>query len=273
MLKTRIFLCLVSFLSARDGVLAASASTNSLSTKKVVTRAFLPRSGVESIKTLDARGGVCSDTNPVLFAKIGTTAIVESAALFGILLGSTKVNAPWKIFNQSLAEVLASIFVIFGASFVGAIIDGGMSAATNQALNPNKILGDPDWYANLIKPSWNPPGWLFPIMWLVVSKPTQLCAISRMLKFGIKENEKGTLLALAVYTTHLTLGDAWNKVFFGLECINQGTTVISLFFGALLTSAFLFYKIDKEAGYYMLPTCGWVAVAAALQYSIYFKNK
>ena len=65
---------------------------------------------------------------------------------------------------------------------------------------------------------------------------------------------------------------AWNKVFFGLECIGRGTFVISLFFGALLTSAYLFYNIDNTAGYYMLPTCGWVAVATALQYSIYFKN-
>jgi tryptophan-rich sensory protein len=82
-----------------------------------------------------------------------------------------------------------------------------MSAATNQALNPNKVLGDPNWYKNLVKPSWNPPGWVFPIMWLIVSKPTQLCAMSRMLKFGIKGNEKESMLALAAYTTHLALGN------------------------------------------------------------------
>jgi hypothetical protein len=35
----------------------------------------------------------------------------------------------------------------------------------------------------------------------------------------------------------------------------------------------LFYAIDPVAGYYMLPTCGWVTVATALQWSIYFKNK
>ena len=193
---------------------AASGSMKTLSTKNVVpqARAFLPRSSsksIESAKALSAipRGGACSDTNPVLFAKIGVTAIAESAALFGILLASTKVNLDWNLYNQPLVEVLASFLVIFGSSFVGSIVDGGMSAATNQALNPNQVLGSPNWYANLAKPSWNPPGWAFPIMWLIVSKPTQLCAISRLLKFGIKENKKATMLALATYTTQLALGD------------------------------------------------------------------
>ena len=66
---------------------------------------------------------------------------------------------------------------------------------------------------------------------------------------------------------------AWNKVFFGLECIGRGTVVISIFLSFLLASTYLFYTIDPVAGYYMLPTCGWVSVATALQYSIYFKNK
>jgi len=290
------FLCLGSLLSA-NGVLArhaASPSSNTVSTKQSLrTPAFLSRSSSIIISSiignnkskevvLDAipRGGACSDSNPALFAKIGTTTIFESIAMFGILITSLKVaksgNYPqWipTVFNEPLVELLASFLVIFGSSFIGAAIDGGLSAATNQALNPNKVLGDPDWYANLVKPGWTPPGWIFPIMWVIVSKPTQLCAVSRMLKFGINDNKKGALLALAVYTTHLALGDAWNKVFFGLECIGRGTVVISIFFSALLTSAYLFYSIDKKAGLYMLPTCGWVAVATALQYSIYFQNK
>ena len=55
-------------------------------------------------------------------------------------------------------------------------------------------------------------------MWLIVSKPTQLCALSRILKFGMSTETVGVdgssittttipLVALAVYTTHLALGD------------------------------------------------------------------
>lgn len=287
------FLCLA-FLLGAQGVLAkhaASPSTNTVSTKKASLRtpslAFLTKRSIGSnVKALDAitiaipRGGACSDSDPALFAKIGTTTIFESMALFGILWSSIQIAASknyptWvpRVMNQPLVELLASFLVIFGSSFVGAILDGGLSAATNQALKPNQVLGDPDWYANLSKPSWTPPGYFIAIMWVIVSKPTQLCALSRMLKFGIKSDSKASFLALAVYTTHLAFGDAWNKVFFGLECIGQGVPTITAMISALFYSAYLFYKIDKTAGYYMLPTCGWVTVASALQYSIYFRNK
>lgn len=224
------------------------------------------------------RGGACNDSNPALATKIGTTTVAESAALLGILWSSVRSSSGLppgfpRVFGQPLVELLASFFVVFGSSFVGAVVDGSLSAATNQALNPNKVQGDPNWYANLVKPWWNPPGWVFPIMWLVVSKPTQLCALSRMLKFGVGADRDGSLVALAAYTTHLALGNAWNKVFFGLECIGRGTFVISLFYAALLATAYLFYQINPGAGYYMLPTCGWVTVATALQWSIYFNNQ
>ena len=160
------------------------------------------------------RGGACSDTNPVVFAKIGTTSIVESFALYGILWSSVKLEnssilPSWlpTIFNQSLVVLLASLLVVFGSSFIGAIVDGGMSAATNQALSPTEVAGDPDWYAKLAKPSWNPPGWVFPIMWLIVSKPTQLVGLLRILKYGFPTDKKASTVALVVFTTHLALGN------------------------------------------------------------------
>lgn len=234
------------------------------------------------------RGGACSDSDPALFIKIGIQTIAESAGLLGILIASInfsdKLLPSWSIFNLPFLELIASFLIIFGSSIIGAVLDGGLSVATNQALNPSKVAGDPNWYSNLKKPVWNPPGWAFPIMWLIVSKPTQLCALSRILKFGMGTETVGVdggviktttipFVALAVYTTHLALGDAWNKVFFGLECIGRGTAVITVFFSFLLASTYLFYNIDAGAGYYMLPTCGWVFVATALQWSIYLKNK
>jgi tryptophan-rich sensory protein len=78
---------------------------------------------------------------------------------------------------------------------------------------------------------------------------------------------------LAVYCTHLALGDAWNDVFFGYQRIGLGAIVISVFFGFLLTSAKLFWDIDPVAGKLMLPTCGWVFIASSLNLSIFAKNK
>ena len=153
-----------------------------------------------------------------------------------------------------------------------------LKSLINKRTPPHTLLllsptqGDADWYANLKKPFWNPPGWLFPIMWLIVSKPTQFMAVYKLIT---QHSDKGKELsiALAVYVTHLSLGDAWNKVFFGLECTGRGLVVICTFLSMLLFSAKLFYDIDEAAGLLMLPTCAWVTVATLLNGSIYFKNK
>lgn len=233
----------------------------------------------KDVATAMPRGGACADTTPALLAKLGIKAAAEALVLWGILLGGPAITAKQpsefmvKVFGESIFDLLCSMVVVFGSSGVGALVDGGLSAATAQALRPTEVAGDPEWYASLEKPPWTPPGVVFPIMWLLVSKPTQLCALSRIFKFAYREDTPASKLALAVYAGHLALGDAWNKIFFGLECIGLGTVTITLFFGALLASAYLFYSLERGAGYYMLPTCGWVAVATSLQYSIYFRNK
>ena len=224
---------------------------------------------------LSLRGGAC-DSDPILFAKVGLGAIFETAALLLALAGavsftksfSSSLSIP-KIQDVSLPIWITLFLMIFASSFFGSIIDGGLSAASNQVLEPNVTPGEPDWYANLKRPSWEPPGWVFPIMWLIVSKPTQLYAVISLIK---KEN-KVPWPVLAVYCSHLSLGDAWNKVFFGLQCPGRGAAVISVFWSILILSAILFYNIDETAGKFMLPSCAWVTVATALNWNIYLNNK
>jgi tryptophan-rich sensory protein len=227
------------------------------------------------------RGGGCADTDSKLFIKLGTSAVLETALMLLTLVASAALSDKFpnwipSILNLPLTQLLAAFSIIFASSIFGSLIDGGISAATKQVLAPDVIPGDSKWYSNLKKPSWNPPGYLFPIMWLLISKPTQLCAVSRVLKYGSTYVDGASnlpLWQLMFYCFHLSLGDTWNKVFFGLQCPGRGAAVITAFFACLLLSTVLFIKLDYFAGYYMLPTCGWVAVATALQWNIYLNNK
>ena len=95
------------------------------------------------------------------------------------------------------------VSVIFGSSYFGQIIDIGMSAATRQVMSPNEIPGDADWYLNLRKPNWNPPGWLFPIMWLIVSKPTQLAAVWKLMTSNGQKISWSSHFLFTVFIYHL----------------------------------------------------------------------
>ena len=97
-------------------------------------------------------------------------------------------------------------------------------------------------------------------MWLLVSKPTQLLAVAKVCSSGTSEGEEAPAALpwvpqLAAYCLHLALGDAWNKVFFGQQKVAAGALMITVFYGALLASAYLFAQVDATAGLLMVPTC------------------
>jgi tryptophan-rich sensory protein len=215
------------------------------------------------------------DSNPMMATKSAASVAFETAGLLGAIklseVASSKVSG-LPIFGLHPLQWIAIVFVIFSSSTVKSWVEGSAGAATSQVFRPNVVPGDPSWYASLKKPWFNPPGWAFPIMWLLVSKPTQLIAVSKILKTSSLSSTT-YWPALATYCAHLALGDAWNDVFFGNQRVGLGAIVISIFFGFLLTSAKLFWAVDPSAGKFLLPTCVWVFVATSLNLSIYFKNQ
>ena len=238
------------------------------------------------VEVLRPRGGASSLTT-LTHAAVG--AVFEAGALLGVVKaaralppGASEVIARLKILPSDTvkglpaAEWFAWCVIIFGSSAVGSVVDGSLRAATNQILMPTRVAGEQGWYASLDKPRWEPPGYVFPIMWLLVSKPTQLLAVAKVCSSSVGgEGEEAAALPwvpqLAAYCLHLALGDAWNKVFFGQQKVAAGALMITVFYGALLASAYLFSLVDPMAGLLMVPTCLWVTIAAALNWSIYFR--
>ena len=164
------------------------------------------------------------DSDAIFFSKIGPSAILETLALVGELAGAKWLAERFfdtpTVAGLPIVEWLSVFVLAYASSFIGSIVEGGLNAATNQVLQPNVVQNE-NWYAKLQKPSWNPPGWVFPIMWLIVSKPTQMIAVSKVLK---AVPNKFPIGPLSIFCFHLSLGNLWNKVFFGMQCIGRGTS-------------------------------------------------
>jgi benzodiazapine receptor len=238
---------------------------------------LLSRGGAKATSSGD--DGDCGGSDSRVAVKAGFSTALEAIGLVTVLAGAKRLSSKSITMVPFLNKVVGGLpvlqwasllVVIFGSSEIKALADGGVSAASKQVLRPDVTPGEGPWYENLKKPWFNPPGWVFPIMWLIICKPTQMWAASRVLKATAATQFPWAVMA--VYCTHLSLGDTWNQVFFGCQRIFLGVEVIGAFWVALAASAVAFGSVDTMAGLLILPTVGWVTVASALNLEIYRLN-
>lgn len=123
----------------------------------------------------------------------------------------------------------------------------------------------PTWYANLQKPSFNPPNWLFGPAWIALYT---LMGISVSLVWGKGINKTAVKTALFIFGAQLVLNVLWSFLFFGLKSpLLAFIEIIFLWFFILLT-ILSFFRVSKIAGFLLLPYIFWVSFAALLNFYI-----
>jgi len=127
------------------------------------------------------------------------------------------------------------------------------------------------WYPTLVKPIFNPPNWIFMPMWTLLYI---LMAVAAGLVWDkIKEQNEEVKKALAFFLIQLTLNAIWSYLFFGLKNPMLALIEIALLWLMIYETYLKFIKINKTAGYLLIPYLAWVAFAAILNASIWWLNK
>jgi tryptophan-rich sensory protein len=127
------------------------------------------------------------------------------------------------------------------------------------------------WYPTLIKPIFNPPNWIFMPMWTLLYI---LMAVAAGLVWGkIKEQNEVVKKALAFFLIQLTLNAIWSYLFFGLKNPMLALIEIALLWLMIYETYLKFIKINKTAGYLLIPYLAWVAFAGILNASIWWLNR
>ncbi|BFM43301.1 tryptophan-rich sensory protein [Flavobacterium sp. CFS9] len=126
------------------------------------------------------------------------------------------------------------------------------------------------WYPTLIKPPFNPPNWIFMPVWTLLYI---LMAVAAGLVWDkIKEQQEMVKMALGFFIIQLTLNAIWSYLFFELKNPMLALIEIVLLWLMIYETYLKFIKINKIAGYLLIPYMVWVAFAAVLNASIWWLN-
>lgn len=127
------------------------------------------------------------------------------------------------------------------------------------------------WYPTIIKPVFNPPNWVFMPVWTLLFV---LMGIAAGLIWGkIKEQNAEVKKALGFFLIQLALNAIWSYLFFGLKNPMLALIEIALLWLMIYETYLKFIKINKTAGYLLIPYMAWVGFAAILNASIWWLNK
>ncbi|HEX6297598.1 MAG TPA: TspO/MBR family protein [Burkholderiales bacterium] len=147
---------------------------------------------------------------------------------------------------KALAGWLAASFA---AAALGAV-------ATRQA---------PEFYAQLARPDWAPPGWLFGPVWTVLYAMMGIAAWRVWRKAGFGS-------ALYLFLAQLALNALWSWLFFAWRLGAAAFAEVVVLWALIAATLAAFLRIDRLAGALLVPYLAWVSFAAALTYAVWRAN-
>jgi benzodiazapine receptor len=150
------------------------------------------------------------------------------------------------------AWALAAFLV---ACFLAALVGGRATVAS---------VGS--WYPTLVKPAWGPPSWLFGPVWTLLYA---MMAVAAWLVW----RHAGWNAALLLFGVQLLLNVAWSFCFFAWRSPLAGLVDIVALWFAILATVLCFLRIDRVAGWLMIPYLAWVTFATALNFAIWRLNR
>jgi len=152
-------------------------------------------------------------------------------------------------------------WVKLGLSVALTQIAGGIGAIATTS----KIT---TWYQGVVKPSFNPPNWIFGPVWTILFL---LMGIAFYLVWNSKN--KGKTRAMKIFGAQLGLNVLWSFLFFGWEKPGIALIEIVALWVAIYLTIKAFLKVSKTAGRLLIPYLLWVSFASILNGAIYWLNK
>jgi translocator protein len=158
--------------------------------------------------------------------------------------------APHRKRASTVLGLLGWLLLCFAAAGVGGLFRPG------------------EWYAQLAKPAWNPPNWIFGPVWTALYAMMAVAAWLVWREDGFRARAR----PLGLFLLQLALNAAWSPLFFGLKSPAVAFGVIVLLWLAILATLCAFWRENRISGALLLPYLGWVTFATALNFALWRLN-
>lgn len=150
------------------------------------------------------------------------------------------------------------------AGFGGAVATAAWFGSRYSPKDPRTKL----WYSRLDKPSYNPPDYVFPIVW---STLYSLMAISGW-RVWEQEDSPERSKALRLWAAQLASNAHWTKLFFGEHKPASALADVVALESMIVRYIATVRKVDTPAAMCFVPYAAWVAFAAVLNADIARRN-
>jgi len=133
------------------------------------------------------------------------------------------------------------------------------------------LIGNPatnEWYQNVNKAPWTPPGWVFGLAWTCI----MICFSFFMYEASRLYSFNELKLFYFLFAIQWILNVLWNPVFFRFHFVLIGLLIIIAL--TILVGWFTFWGFNKVglSGLLLLPYFIWLLIATSLNAYIYLKN-
>lgn len=142
------------------------------------------------------------------------------------------------------------------ATFVAAAI--GAAASVNAGT----------FYAQLVRPAWAPPGWLFGPVWTVLYFAMGVAAWLVWRAAGFR----AARTALTLFLVQLALNALWSWLFFGWHLGAPAFAEVLLLWVLIVATLVAFRRVRPLAAWLLVPYLLWVSFASVLNYAVWQLN-
>jgi tryptophan-rich sensory protein len=154
--------------------------------------------------------------------------------------------------HRQVLGLFVSLLVSFSAAAIGAV--GSVNAGA--------------FYAQLVRPDWAPPGWLFAPMWSVLYLCLGVAAWLVWRERGVA-GARGTL---GLFVVQLAANALWTWLFFVWHLGALALAEIIALWLLILATLIAFARVHVAAGLLLVPYLLWVSYAAALTAAVWRMN-